>query len=239
MKQELIVAIDGPSGVGKSTLCRLLADKLDYVKIDTGAMYRSVALAAQRAGIASEDEAGLRQLCDGLRLEFARRNGQEIVLLDGEDVSEAIRTPEISLLSSRVSAQPVVRQAMLRLQRALGRRGGVVLEGRDIGTVVFPQAEVKFFLLATAEERGRRRYEELKAKGLDVELEQTIAEVQARDAADSEREHAPLRQAADAVAIDTTRLTIDQVLAEMLEVVRQRQVAMSDAAENAAARRGA
>lgn len=231
MKRKLIIAIDGPSGVGKSTLSRLLADKLDYIKIDTGAMYRSVALAARQAGIASEDEAGLKQLCDGLRLEFVRRNGREIVLLNSEDVSEAIRTPEISLLASRVSAQPVVRRAMLCLQRALGKRGGVVLEGRDIGTVVFPQAEVKLFLLATAEERGRRRYRELKDKDLDVDLEQTIAEVRTRDAADSEREHAPLRQAADAVAIDTTRLGIDQVLEEMLAVVRRRQAAMAGAPE--------
>jgi len=158
-----------------------------------------------------------------LDIRFARNNGTEKVLLDGEDVSEAIRTPEISLLSSKVSAQPVVRSAMVRLQRQMGENGGVVLEGRDIGTVVFPAAEVKFFLAATARERGRRRYLELKEKGLDVDLERTIAEVEARDAADCGRQHAPLRQAEDAVLIDTTRLNIDQVLERMLRVVAERQ----------------
>jgi len=219
----LIIAIDGPSGVGKSTLSRRLAQRLQYVNIDTGAMYRSVALAARRAGIALDDPRALERLCMDLDIRFARNNGTEKVLLDGEDVSEAIRTPEISLLSSKVSAQPVVRSAMVRLQRQMGENGGVVLEGRDIGTVVFPAAEVKFFLAATARERGRRRYLELKEKGLDVDLERTIAEVEARDAADCGRQHAPLRQAEDAVLIDTTRLNIDQVLERMLRVVAERQ----------------
>jgi cytidylate kinase len=193
------------------------------VNIDTGAMYRSVALAARRAGIALDDPKALERLCMDLDIRFAPNNGTEKVLLDGEDVSEAIRTPEISLLSSKVSAQPVVRSAMVRLQRQMGENGGVVLEGRDIGTVVFPAAEVKFFLAATARERGRRRYLELKEKGLDVDLERTIAEVEARDAADCGRQHAPLRQAEDAVLIDTTRLNIDQVLERMLRVVAERQ----------------
>jgi len=223
LKRQLIIAIDGPSGVGKSTLSRRLAQRLQYVNIDTGAMYRSVALAARRAGIALDDPRALERLCMDLDIRFARNNGTEKVLLDGEDVSEAIRTPEISLLSSKVSAQPVVRSAMVRLQRQMGENGGVVLEGRDIGTVVFPAAEVKFFLAATARERGRRRYLELKEKGLDVDLERTIAEVEARDAADCGRQHAPLRQAEDAVLIDTTRLNIDQVLERMLRVVAERQ----------------
>jgi cytidylate kinase len=223
LKQEFIIAIDGPSGVGKSTLSRRLAEKLRYVNIDTGAMYRSVALAAHRAGIAMNDGDALEQLCAHLEIRFVRMDGLEKVLLDGEDVSEAIRTPEISLLSSQVSAQPAVRRAMLSLQRKMGERGGVVLEGRDIGTVVFPMAEVKFFLAATASERAKRRYLELKAKGLDVDLAQTLAEVEARDAADCGREHAPLRQAQDAVLIDTTVLDIDQVLDRMLEVVTERQ----------------
>ncbi|MDK2848482.1 MAG: CMP/dCMP kinase [Desulfuromonadales bacterium] len=223
MKRQLIIAIDGPSGVGKSTLSRRLAQRLQYVNIDTGAMYRSVALAARRAGIALDDPKALERLCMDLDIRFVRNNGAEKVLLDGEDVSEAIRTPEISLLSSKVSAQPVVRSAMVRLQRQMGENGGVVLEGRDIGTVVFPAAEVKFFLAATARERGRRRYLELREKGLDVDLERTIAEVETRDAADCGRQHAPLRQAEDAVLIDTTRLNIDQVLERMLRVVAERQ----------------
>lgn len=223
MKRELIVAIDGPSGSGKSTLSRLLAAALNYTNIDTGAMYRSVGLAAHRAGIDPADQQALGELCQRLRIEFVRNGTTERVLLDGEDVSEAIRTPEMSLMASRVSACPAVRQAMVDLQRAMGDQGGVVLEGRDIGTVVFPQAEIKFFLLASAEERGRRRYEELRAKGLDVELRQTIAEVEQRDAADCNRQHAPLVQAADALAIDTTTLTIEQVLDKMLAVVSERR----------------
>lgn len=222
-QRELIIAIDGPSGAGKSTLSKLLARRLGYVNIDTGAMYRSVALAACRRGIDPADAAALARLCVALRIEFIRQEGGERVLLDGEDVSVAIRTPEVSLLTSKVSACPAVREAMMRLQREMGARGGVVLEGRDIGSVVFPGAEVKFFLVATARERGRRRYEELRAKGLDVDLEQTIAEVEARDAADTAREHAPLLQAPDAMPIDTTAMSIDEVLAEMLRVVEARR----------------
>ncbi len=223
LKRELIVAIDGPSGAGKSTLSKLLALSLGYVNIDTGAMYRSVALASRRAGIDLADEAALGRLARSVDIEFVRQGTGERVLLNGEDVSEAIRTPEVSLLTSRVSACREVRQAMVELQRAMGERGGVVLEGRDIGTVVFPAAEVKFFLGASASERGRRRFEELKAKGLEVDLEQTIAEVEERDAADSAREHAPLVQAQDALVIDSTALSIDEVLRLMVETVGERR----------------
>ena len=223
MNRELIVAIDGPSGAGKSTLSKRLAQVLNYTNIDTGAMYRAVALAASRQGIDPGEESGLGFLCKKLHIDFSRAETRERVLLDGEDVSDAIRTPEISLLTSRVAACRSVREAMVRLQREMGARGGVVLEGRDIGTVVFPEAEVKFFLLASARERGRRRFEELKAKGLAVDLEQTIAEVEERDAADSARQHAPLLQAEDAVPIDSTALSIDEVLKEMVRVVCERR----------------
>jgi CMP/dCMP kinase len=223
VKRELIIAIDGPSGAGKSTLSKLLAARLGYVNIDTGAMYRSVALAAFRRGIDAGDAAALADLCARLRIEFIRQDDGERVLLDDEDVSSAIRTPEISLLTSKVSACPAVREAMVQLQREMGARGGVVLEGRDIGSVVFPRAEVKFFLVATACERGRRRYEELRAKGLDVDLEQTVAEVEARDAADTAREHAPLLQAPDAIPIDTTAMSIDEVLGEMVKIVEEKR----------------
>lgn len=231
MKRELIVAIDGPSGSGKSTLSRLLAAALNYVNIDTGAMYRSVGLAAHRDAIDPTDERALAELCEGLTIEFLRSGTVERVLLNGEDVSEAIRTPEMSLMASRVSACPAVRDAMGGLQREMGKRGGVVLEGRDIGTVVFPQAEVKFFLLASAAERGRRRFEELRAKGLQVDLQRTIDEVEQRDAADSNRQHAPLSQADDALAIDTTTMTIKQVLKKMLEIVNKRRLQSSVAQE--------
>lgn len=223
MNHELIIAIDGPSGAGKSTLSRLLAQALGYVHLDTGAMYRAVALAAERQGVDPTDEEALGRLCRAVEIRFVREGEGERVLLNGEDVSEAIRTPAVSLLTSRISACPAVREALVRMQRELGAGGGVVLEGRDIGTVVFPGADVKFFLLATAEERGRRRFEELRAKGLSVDLQQTIAEVEARDRADSSRRHAPLEQAADAVPIDSTALSIDQVLAEMLRIARERR----------------
>ncbi len=223
MKRELIVAIDGPSGAGKSTLSKLLSRTLGYVNIDTGAMYRSVALASQRCGVDLNDEAALGQLARSVDIEFVRQDASEKVLLNGEDVSEAIRTPDVSLLTSRVSACREVRQAMVDLQRSMGERGGVVLEGRDIGTVVFPAAEVKFFLGASASERGRRRYEELKVKGLEVDLEQTIAEVEARDAADTAREHAPLVQASDALVIDSTSMSIEDVLQLMVETASERR----------------
>lgn len=223
MEHELIVAIDGPSGAGKSTLSKRLARALGYVNIDTGAMYRCVALAALRRGVDPRGDRELERLCADLDIGFVREENDERVLLDGEDVSGEIRDPEISLLTSTVAASPAVREAMVRLQRQMGLRGGVVLEGRDIGTVVFPEAEAKFFLLATAEERGRRRYEELKARGMAVDLRQTIDEVEARDAADSAREHAPLVRAEDAVVIDSTDSTIDEVLAEMLDVIRERR----------------
>jgi len=217
-----IVAIDGPSGVGKSTLSKLLAQELGFINLDTGAMYRAVALAAARRGIDPADMAALGALAEEVVIDFVRDAGIERVLLNGEDVSAAIRTPEISLLTSQVSACPVVREALVRRQRQLGAQGGVVLEGRDIGTVVFPDAEVKFFMVASAEERGRRRFLELQLKGATVDLVKTIAEVEARDTADSNRSHSPLRRAEDAITVDTSALSIEEVMAEMLKEVRLR-----------------
>lgn len=222
MKSGLIIAIDGPSGAGKSTLSKALARQLGYVNIDTGAMYRSVALLAQRSQVDPADDEGLKSLCYGISIVFNPSAKGERVLLNGEDVTNEIRTPGVSLLTAKVAASPVVRAEMLRLQRDMGEQGGVVLEGRDVGTVVFPEAEVKFFLSATASERGQRRFDELRAKGVDVDLEQTIEDVEARDAADAAREHAPLKRAEDAIDIDSTALTIDQVLQQMLKVVDAR-----------------
>lgn len=226
MKKDLIVAIDGPSGAGKSTLSKALAAKLGYMNIDTGAMFRSVALLAKREQVDPEDGDGLKSLCEGISISFRKIDDGELVLLNGEDVSSDIRSPEVSLLTSKVAANPAVRKEMLRLQREMGKEGGVVLEGRDIGTVVFPEAEVKFFLSATARERGRRRYEELCQKGTPVDLEQTIAEVEARDAADAAREHAPLKRADDAIDIDSTSLSIDEVLQEMLKAIEARRASV-------------
>jgi cytidylate kinase len=217
--KELIVAIDGPSGVGKSTLSKLLSLDLGYLNLDTGAMYRAVALASLRQGIDANDHEALKQLCAEIIIEFEREEKEERVLLNGEDVSTQIRTPEISLLTASVAACPDVRQAMVERQRILGADGGVVLEGRDIGTVVFPNADVKFFLKASAEVRGQRRFLELQAKGVDVDLARTISEVQARDIADTSRTNSPLRQADDAIVIDTTDINITKVLERMLEVI--------------------
>lgn len=222
-KMGLIIAIDGPSGAGKSTITKLLADRLGYIHIDTGAMFRAVALTAQRAGIDVEDDAALAQLCRRMEIAFVRDNGCCRVVANGEDVTAAIRTPEISLLTSAISARKVVRDFLLELQRKMGQSGGVILEGRDIGTVVFPDAEVKFFLSATAEERGRRRWLELTARGEQITLEETIAAVIRRDRQDSAREHAPLRRADDAIDIDSTGLTIEEVLARMEACVRDRE----------------
>ncbi|PKN13174.1 MAG: cytidylate kinase [Deltaproteobacteria bacterium HGW-Deltaproteobacteria-4] len=219
---ELIVAIDGPSGAGKSTLSKLLAKRLDYIHLDTGAMYRCVALAALTQRIDPADQERLGILVQQLKIEFVHTPAGDLVFLDGEDVSVAIRTPQVSLLTSQIAAAPQVREALVALQRRLGASGGVVLEGRDIGTVVFPQAQVKFFLSATAAKRGQRRFDELIAKGVKVSLQQTISDVIARDLADSEREHAPLLQADDALVIDSTNLSIEEVLALMVRVVQKR-----------------
>lgn len=219
--KELIVAIDGPSGVGKSTLSKLLSLDLGYINLDTGAMYRAVALASVQRGIDANDHAALKQLCEEIVIEFERGEKEERVLLNGEDVSAQIRTPEISLLTASVAACPDVRQAMVERQRVLGADGGVVLEGRDIGTVVFPDADVKFFLKASSEVRGQRRFLELQTKGVDVDLARTISEVQARDIADTSRTNSPLRQADDAIVIDTTDLNITQVLESMFTVIAE------------------
>lgn len=218
----VIVAIDGPSGAGKSSLTRLLARRLGYIHIDTGAMFRAVALMSGRAGIRADDDQGLAELCRGLDIVFVRDGDNLRVLANGEDVSSAIRTEEIGLLTSAISARKPVRDALLAMQQAMGAKGGVILEGRDIGTVVFPDAEVKFFLSASAEERGRRRYLELVARGEEATLQETIAKVVQRDQQDAGREHAPLKQADDAIPIDSTSLSIDEVLEFMERAVRER-----------------
>lgn len=218
----MIVAIDGPSGAGKSSLTRLLAQRLGYIHIDTGAMFRAVALMAKRAGIACDDDAALEGLCSTLAITFCRDGESCRVLVNGEDVSGAIRSEEIGLFTSCISARKPVRDALLAMQRKMGAAGGVILEGRDIGTVVFPDAEVKFFLSATARERGRRRFLELSGRGEEATLEETIAKVVSRDRQDEGREHAPLKKADDAISIDSTSLSIEEVLELMERTVRQK-----------------
>lgn len=216
----LIIAIDGPAGAGKSTISTRLAEKLNYLYIDTGAMYRAVACLVWQQQLDATDETALTALCRDLQIDLMPQPQGLQVLINDEDVTEQIRTPEISRLTPVVAASPTVRACLLRAQRKLGKKGGVVLEGRDIGTVVFPDAQVKFYLVASAEERGRRRYDELRQKGVEADLEQTIEAVRERDEADMNRTEAPLKQAEDAVVIDSTRLTIDEVLSEMLAQVK-------------------
>jgi cytidylate kinase len=219
-----IVAIDGPAGAGKSTVAKRLAEAVGFVVVDTGALYRAVALGAARAGLAWDDASAVgahaRSLMDGHELSFSRDpEGRARVHLNGEDITDAIRAPDIGMGASTVSAHPAVRTALLDLQRHAGRDGRVVLEGRDIGTVVFPDAELKFFLTARAEVRATRRLAELRAKGMQTTFEQTLQEVLRRDEQDTTRAAAPLRQAPDAVLIDNSDLTIDETVAHMVERV--------------------
>ncbi len=224
--RPFIVAIDGPAGAGKSTVARRLACRLGFTLVDTGAIYRSVALAATRAGIALDDDDALSRLVPGLRirLETAPSLGDR-VLLGGEDVSDAIRAPSMSLGASAVSARPVVRAALLGLQRRLATstsQRGAVLEGRDIGTVVFPDADLKFFVTAPPEVRAGRRHAELVAKGQKVELEQVLADQFRRDFDDSQRTVAPLRRAPDALLVDTSAFDADGVVELLARAVQAR-----------------
>lgn len=238
------VAIDGPAGAGKSTIARRLAEDLGYLLVDTGALYRAVSLAASRAGIAWDDESAVGELAEQLvadhAIQLQRREppGDDeraastpgaVVMLRGEDVSLAIRAPENSLGASRVSAIPAVRAALLDMQRQAGASGGVVLEGRDIGTVVFPDAEVKFFLTASPAIRARRRFDELSLRGTSVTYEETLADVVRRDKADTERPVAPLRQADDARLVDSSGREVDDLIAEMSAVVREAEARMRPA----------
>lgn len=219
----MIVAIDGPSGAGKSTLAKAIAKELGFTYLDTGAMYRAFALKAIRRGLDPADEEKIAALARATAIDLVERNGAAEVLLDGVDVSALIRAPEVSQMASKVSALKAVRQRLLELQRALGERGDVVAEGRDIGTVIFPRAEVKVYLDASAEERARRRYEELRRAGRDVTLQDTLREIQERDKRDSERDLAPLRKADDALAIDSSSLNADAVRERVMIEIRKKR----------------
>lgn len=227
MNTKLIVAIDGPAGSGKSTVTHLLARKLGYVHIDTGALYRSIALKAREQNVSYDDAPALGRLARDARLEFQWLNDdRNHVFLDGRNVSVLIRTPEISMAASKISAYTEVRAALLELQRGMGRQGGVVLEGRDIGTVVFPNAHAKFFLTASVDSRARRRAVELEDKGVYLDFEEVKKQVVDRDRGDTERKNAPLRKAADAIEVDTTNMTVEQVVEHLAAIVHQRQGAL-------------
>jgi cytidylate kinase len=215
MRSRPVVTIDGPSGAGKTTVSKRLAEAAGMVRVDTGAMYRAVALAAQRSGVPWDDPVRLGEVARELDLSFRTVAGAPRVFLSGEDVSVAIRTPEISMGASAVSAHGPVREALVAKQREMAREGGVVLEGRDTGTVVFPDAEAKFFLDAAAAVRARRRQLEISPPGTQS-FEEVLRDVLRRDVQDSTREHSPLRVADGAVYIDTTTMTVDEVVGEML-----------------------
>ena len=215
-----MIAVDGPAGAGKSSASRALARRLGFGYVDTGAMYRAVGVLAAERGIDPDDAAALGRLVAALDFELARDG--ERLLVGGRDLSAAIRRPEAGGLASRVSTQPVVRQRLVALQRALGAAGGVVMEGRDIGTVVFPDARVKLYLTADPATRAARRAAELRAAAATVDEAALARELAERDRRDAGRAHSPLRPAADAVVLDTTALTLEEVVEAMERVVRER-----------------
>jgi len=215
----LIVAIDGPAGAGKSTVAKAVAKRLGYRYMDTGAMYRALAWKAMRHGAAPDDESALGRILESTEVDLG---ADGTVMLDGADVSGAIRTPEVGQMASQVSGMKIVRQRMADLQRSMGRSGSVVAEGRDMGTVVFPEAEVKVYLDASPETRARRRFNELAPKDSTLTLEQTLADVMRRDRRDKERAVAPLRRADDAVFIDSTALPVDAVVDRILQEVNSK-----------------
>jgi cytidylate kinase len=216
-----VVAIDGPSGAGKSTVARELARRLGYIHLDTGAMYRAVALAATRARIALNDNKALDKLCQEIDIDLVNTSQGLIVTLQGEDVTLLIRTPEMSSNSSAVSSVSEVRQHMVRLQRKIGISGGIVAEGRDMGTVVFPKTLAKFYLDATIEERARRRWLELKERGIEEPQENVLNDIRTRDHNDSTRDDSPLHRADDALVIDTTSKTPEEVVEEIFLSVKE------------------
>ena len=223
-----IVTIDGPSGAGKSTISKLLAARLHYTYLDTGAMYRVVGLQVERSGLDLGEEGArekLAQLLDGLDLKLAPgEEGKETrAFLNGEDVSDAIRTPEMAMVASRASAEPEVRKKLTEMQRKIGNNGAIVAEGRDMGTVVFPDAMHKFFLDASPEERAMRRQKQLAGNGQKIDFQELLAQIQKRDRDDSSRSLAPLHPAEDAVIIDSSEMNIEEVVSFMLEAIKEKQ----------------
>ncbi len=221
--KDIIVTIDGPAGAGKTTVSRSLAQRLGYRYVDTGALYRAVALAAKRNQVQSNDDDALEKICQGLDLQYIRTQKGLKLVSNGEDVTDKLRSPDITMLASAVSARSVVRRYLLDVQRAMGRQGGAVFEGRDMGTVVFPNAEVKFYLDASEKMRARRRYLELQTK-TGLSLEEVERDLKKRDNNDSSRIEAPLKPAVDAIRIDSTDMEIDEVVSKMLDHIQRKQL---------------
>lgn len=219
MKKKFIVTIDGPAGAGKSTVSKILAKNLDYIYLDTGALYRALAYKALKEKISLEDVSALATLCSTTTVVLKNIDGQMKVYVDGEDVEERIRTEEVSMTASKISTYAVVREKLLTLQREAGALGGIVAEGRDMGSVVFPYADYKFYLDAQLEERIRRRYRELLDKGISVEYQSVQKDMTARDKQDKQREIAPLKVPEGAVIIDSDNLTIEGVVRELTSFI--------------------
>lgn len=220
--KKLVIAIDGPAGAGKSTIAKAVAEKIGYAYIDTGAMYRAVTWKFVQTGHAYEDEF-IGELSEQMLIEFRPKDGINHVFADGVEITDFIRTPEISKLVSPLSAIPRVRVAMVAQQRRMGEKGGVILDGRDIGTVVFPNADLKIFLTATVDERAQRRYKELVEKGTAVDLEQVKADMVQRDYQDSHRPVSPLKQADDAILLDSTGMHIEEVRDAIIKMIGEKE----------------
>ncbi len=219
---SIAVAIDGPAGAGKSTIARAAAKALGFIYVDTGALYRSIGLNAIRNGVDLADTNAIENSLDGIKVELAfDAQGAQIVLLNGEDVSSLIRTPEVSMSASKVSAVPAVRAFLLDLQRNMAKTQSVIMDGRDIGTVVLPNAEVKIFLTASPEIRAKRRFDELIEKGQDVKYEDVLADVIERDYNDSHREIAPLKPAEDSKLADTSGLTLEESIQLIINIIKE------------------
>ena len=217
------IALDGPAGAGKSTIARRAAKALGFIYVDTGAMYRTIGLAASETGIEPVDSPELDALLSEITIDLTfNDNGEQVVLLNGRDVSGLIRTPEASMTASRISAVPSVRAFLLALQRDMAKAHDVIMDGRDIGTVVLPDAQVKIFLTASPEARAGRRYKELIEKGMDVKFEDILQDVITRDFNDTHREIAPLKPAEDSVTVDTTELDFEQSVEAILNVIKER-----------------
>lgn len=223
MEKKLSVAIDGPAAAGKSTVAKITAEKFNYIYVDTGAMYRALTYKALRQGVNVSDELGLKQLLENTAIELQPSEIGQLVYVDGENVTSEIRNNEVTSTVSEVSKHRLVREEMVRRQQELGQSGGVVMDGRDIGTHVLPDAEVKVFLIASVDERAHRRYQENMQKGFSADIEKLKEEIALRDKLDSEREVSPLKKAADAIEIDTTSLTIEQVAEKIIVLIEERK----------------
>ena len=221
---SFVVAIDGPAGSGKGTITKIIAEKTGLVNIDTGSMYRCVALEALRKNISSDNENGIKEILENIDIKLINNNGIQRVLLNGEDVSKDIRTPEVDSVVAKFAAVKVVRDKLTPMQRKIGEETDSIIEGRDIGTVVFPKADVKIFLECSLEERARRRYKQNQEKGINESYEEVLSSIIERHKLETERKIAPFVKAEDAILVDSTNMTIDEVVNRILEIIKEKKL---------------